>query len=119
MDIDGEIVRLDPEAGRVLYDPKDWELVEGQTMIRHKPTSCIFIIECDDEAMQNGEATLFQFSASLIHVCDHRRIPSITKQVTLGRAALAVFLQAIGVWKPEVREVTVRRSCSHGAPRPA
>jgi hypothetical protein len=105
MDMNGEVIRLDRDATGVLYEPEDWELVEGHCMMRHKPTGCIFDIDCDDDAKESGVGTVFQFCARLAHVCNHRALPSAKEQVPLGRAAIAVFLQAIGAWKPVVRHV--------------
>ena len=115
MRISGELIRLDPQEEGVSYEPEDWDLVEGRRM-RHMLSGCIFDIGCDDEAIQNGEATLFQFSARLVHVCAHRKIPSAETELKLGRAAIAVFLQAIGAWKPMVRNVPDRRACRHRKP---
>jgi hypothetical protein len=113
MDVNGDLIRLDRNATSVLYEPEDWELVEGHCMIRHKPTSCIFEIDCDDDAKKSRVATVFQFFARLVHVCNHRALPSAKEQVPLGRAAIAVFLQAIGAWKPVVRHVPGPRARRH------
>ena len=40
-----------------------------------------------------------------MHVCDGKNVPSPVKQVELGRAAIAVYLQEINVWKPSVQHV--------------
>jgi hypothetical protein len=119
MDVNGELIRLDPKANGTSYEPKDWELVEGRNMMRHKPTGCIFQIFCDDQALGRGRATVLDFSARLIHVCDNRRIPTPAQQVPLGRAAIVILLQETGAWKPVVITVPDRPSRRQGKRRPA
>jgi hypothetical protein len=111
MNVSGKRIRLDPKASGVLYAPEEWSSIEGSRMMRHKPTHTVFEIECDDVAMERGEATVFEFSARLVHVCDSHAVPSAAEQAPLARAAIAIFLQEIGAWKPEVREVPNRRLC--------
>jgi hypothetical protein len=117
MDVNGALISIDPKAKGVLFEPKDWDLVEGFNMMRHKPTSCLFQIECDDAAMRASRTTIFDFSARLIHVCGDGRIPRQAEQARLGRAAIALFLQEIGVWKPEVINIPDRRSPRQGERR--
>ena len=42
MDVNGELIRLNPKAKVTSFEPKDWELEEGRNMMRHTPTGCIF-----------------------------------------------------------------------------
>jgi len=119
MHINGDSIRLDPKAKGTLFEPKDWELVRGHRMIRHKPSGCIFAIDCDNDAIQKDTATVYQFSARLVHVCDHRTVPSFAVQRPLGRAAIVVFLQEIGAWRPVVTEVPNGRLRNYGKPRPS
>jgi hypothetical protein len=113
MDLHGKLIRLDPKAKGTLLEPTEWELVEGENMMRHKPTRCIFEIVCDDEALRREVATVFDFSARLIHVCDGQRIPTPAEQVPLGRAAIVILLKEIGAWKPVVIDIPDRRPCRH------
>jgi hypothetical protein len=99
MDVSGELIRLDPKAKGTLYEPRDWELMEGWNMMRHKPTGCIFQIVCGGEASGRGRATVYDISARMIHVCDGRRIPTPVEQAPLGRAAIVILLTLAEVAK--------------------
>jgi len=119
MDVSGELIRLDPKAKGTLYEPRDWELMEGWNMMRHTPTGCIFRIVCGGEASGRGRATIYDISARMIHVCDGRRIPTPVERAPLGRAAIVILLQEIGAWKPVVINIPDRRSRRQGKRQPA
>ena len=70
--------------------------------MHHELTQTIFRVEPDKGALKRGAIGLFDVAAKLVHVCDGCEVPSQTEQVELGRAAIAVSLQEIGVWKPDV-----------------
>ena len=75
-----------------------------------------FEIRQNDDVRPEDRVTLFQFSARLVHVCDGYEVPSSADQVPLGRAAIAIFLQEVGVWKPKV-DYMPYRPCRHRKPR--
>jgi hypothetical protein len=103
---------LDPH----LYRPNDAQLTEwemgGGALIRHLPTSTIFRIGVDEEARRKGKASLDDFYAQLVHACDAKWAPDQGMDQDslnfLGRGAIAVYLQEIGVWKPVVVEIPDR-----------
>ena len=98
-------IHLDRKAGGVEYEPGDWTRT-GTRQMHHELTHTIFEVVPDKAAMKRGTIGLFDVSAKLVHVCDGWETPSQTQQVELGRAAIAIFLQEIGVWRPEtVREI--------------
>jgi hypothetical protein len=94
-------IHLDRKAGGVEYEPGDWTRT-GPRQMHHEPTQTIFEVAPDKAAMKRGSIGLFDVSAKLVHVCDGCKIPSQTEQVELGRTAIAVYLQGIGMWKPDV-----------------
>ena len=94
------------ENGGILYEPADWKLREGH-YIQHMPTLCMFRIECNEAALKSGKATIHDFYAVLAHLCDGRPCPDDDGLIFLGRGAIAVYLQAIGAWKPLVEEMAV------------
>jgi len=108
MTIRGERIYLDREAGGVWFEPEDWVVSEGH-FIRHRPTSTIFQIECDRAAIARNRATIFNFSARLVHVCDGKPLPDDEALVPLARAALADYLIETGLWKPTIEDVPERR----------
>ena len=118
MDVSGELIRLDPKAKGILYEPRDWELMEVSNMMRHKPTGCIFQILCDDAASGRA-ATVYDIAARMIHVCDSRSIPTHAEQVPLGCAAIVILLQKTGAWKPVVINIPDRRARRQGKRQPA
>src|SRR5580704_14348157 len=91
-------IHLDRQAGGVEFEPGDWSRT-GDRLMRHEPTQTIFRVEPDKAAVKRGTIGLFDVSAKLVHVYDGCEVPSQPHQVELGRAAIGVYLQEIGVWK--------------------
>lgn len=96
------------DSGGTLYEPADWKLCEGP-YVQHMPTLCMFRIECDEEALESGNATIHDFYAILAHLCEGRPCPDGDGLVFLGRGAIAVYLQTIGAWNPNLEETPVER----------
>ena len=122
MDITNAIrVHLDREAQSVLYEPRDWSRCATDCM-RHVPTHTIFKVDPDAAAIERNAIGIFDVGAQLVHVCEGHKVPTARQQERLGRAAIAIFLQQIGMWEPEVVDIDVndrRRKRPHKRLRPA
>jgi hypothetical protein len=97
------MIRLDRNATGVEFEDVDWELVPNSPMVRHRPTGTVFDVGVD--AHGNGMASIFDFDATLVHVCPGFPVPPPDEVIKLGRAAIAVILMRTGVWKPRVVRV--------------
>jgi len=103
VNIKGRKIYLDPKADGIEYEPSEWRLCEAPAhCVTHLPTWTIFQIRLNEEARAKGKATLDDFFAVVVHVCRGQYRPTDDVLEFLGRGAIAVYLQAIGAWKPEV-----------------
>jgi hypothetical protein len=87
-----ENITLDPEEDNFLFQPGDWTR-QGQVMF-HMPTHLAFIVSIPEDLPPRHNLSVFDFFARLGHVCAGHAMPS--DYVSLGRAAIIVFLLQIG-----------------------
>jgi len=93
-------IRIDSEDGPVLCDPKDWQRSEGVLMLLHTPSGSAFRIEVDEQALEFELDLRYILVARLARITEGYEIPTIARQVELGRAAITMVLHMIGVWTP-------------------
>lgn len=107
MKITSEPVSLDLEMGGVAFEPEDW-LMCGKHfgLMHHLPTHAQYFVDLPKEAHVKETVSISEFRAWLTYAPEG--IPSRAEQIELGRAAIAVFLQQTGLWKPEVHEIPDR-----------
>jgi hypothetical protein len=102
-----EQIYPDPASDGIDFEPTEWELAEMRWP-HHIPTHSMWRIGCNDSVKQKGEGSIFDFYAELGHVCEGWYGPDEGfDQETLtflGRGAVAFYLQARGVWKPNMVE---------------
>lgn len=96
MHIFGEEIRLDPEKDRVAVEEDDWAINRPECLMDHLPSGVAFVIDVDETAKKAGEASLFDFCARPVHICNGRQLPGREEMTELGRAAILLYLEAIG-----------------------
>jgi hypothetical protein len=97
-------IHLDRKESGVTFEPDEWSRA-GHWLMRHEPTQTTFLVAPDTAALKRGAIGIFDVSARLVHVCDGHAVPSVLEEVELGKAAIAVYLQEINVWKPTLKHV--------------
>ena len=91
-------IKLDPESDTVDFEPEDWQFYDNTSFMYHAKTGATFQVGFDKDARaQEGKFTVFDVSAFPVHVCDYRPKPSTEELTTLGRAAIAIWLQHIRI----------------------
>lgn len=98
-------IKLGPDAGRVDFEPADWQFYENTSFMYHAKTGVTFQVVVDEAVLGQEKANILDVSAYPVHVCDYRPKPSTEELTTLGRAAIAIWLQANTDWKPVIRTV--------------
>ncbi|HVP46111.1 MAG TPA: hypothetical protein VMT32_05990 [Bryobacteraceae bacterium] len=96
MHIFGEEIRLDPEQEQMAIAEDDWAINRPDRLMDHRPSGVLFFIDLDETAKTSGQATLFDFKARPVHICQGRALPGIEEMTELGRAAILLYLEAIG-----------------------
>jgi hypothetical protein len=96
MHIFGEEIRLDPEQTQIAVTEEDWAINRPDQLMDHQPSGVAFFIDVEEPAKKAGRATLFDFSARPVHICNGRPLPTSEEMTTLGRAAILLYLEALG-----------------------
>src|ERR1700733_10111202 len=103
MEIDGVPIKLDEAADGTLYEPEHWRKCPHHFgIMHHLPTGSQYFVVLPEESRKQALVSIFDFQASLVYLPDEESMPSWPTQQSLGRAAIAVFLQETGLWRPEV-----------------
>ena len=106
MHIFGEEIRLDPEKDQIEASEEDWAINRPEQLMDHQPSGVMFFISVDEVARQAGQATLFDFSARPVHIHQGRALPNPEDMMALGRAAILLYLEAIGCLAPKPESAT-------------
>ena len=101
----GRKIYLAMGAADVEYELPEWRLCESPVnCIIHVPTWSIFQIERDRDQRNGRAVTPGAFFARIVHLCDPEYRPSDEELEFLGRAAVVVYLQAVGIWTPDMAD---------------
>lgn len=110
MKLHGVKIKFDPAQDKIEYDDHEWSVVPGMVFITHRLSHITFEIVLDEDARGKEFATLLDFSACPIHICDGHAIPKRDELTRLGQEAIVVFLEAIGAYPVPTRPDEKRRS---------
>lgn len=97
-------IRLDPTVDAVEFEPHDWVLDPDHPILHHRLSHALFCIVIPAE-VGHGPISIFDVVARLTHVCDGHPIPQPAETAALGRAAIVVYLRAIGAWPGTVEQL--------------
>jgi hypothetical protein len=99
-----ERIYLDLNEDGVPFESKDWQVMEGP-VLRHLPTSTMWRIGITDGVARN-DVGLEDFYAELVHFCEAKYKPdaglSPESMVFIGRGAIIVLLQDMGIYNPKI-----------------
>lgn len=100
MKLHGAKIKLDPAQKSMQYEENDWSIVPGTRLITHCPSRVTFEIVLDEGAEKKEVATLSDFSACPMHVCDGYALPGRDELMRIGQEAIVVLLEVIGSYVP-------------------
>jgi len=93
-------IRLDPSVKAVELCDTDWAINPRSHIMRHYPTETIFDIAVDEKATEGEPLTIMDFSSRLVAIDKGCALPDPETIETLGRAALVLYLVAMGYMRP-------------------
>lgn len=93
-------IRFDPTRKSVDACDGDWAINPKHHTMQHEPTRTVFLIELDEKPTEGDPLTPMDFSARLVAIKEGCALPPPEIVEMLGRAALALYLVAIGLIEP-------------------